>query len=154
MYFAKPGKMRWEYEAPEAQLIVADGTHLWIHQPADKQVLKAPLAEAIQSRTPVSFLLGVARIERDFVATALPPAEDGSLRLELRPKAEPGGALGLLTLRIDPQTYDVRAAIVTDPLGNTTEVRLIEGKRNQGLEGSLFRFTRPPGTDVIEAPGS
>jgi outer membrane lipoprotein carrier protein len=154
MVFQRPGKMRWTYESPEPQTIVADGKNLWIYQPADKQVLKAPLEDAFQSRTPVSFLLGVARLEADFQPKLLSPDPDGSLKLELLPRAEPGGALGVLTLVIDPSSFDVRAAIVKDPLGNTTEVRLLDVRRNEGVDASLFRFERPPGTDVIEAPKS
>ncbi len=154
MYFQRPGRMRWEYESPEPQTIVADGKHLWIHQPEDEQVLRAPLEQAFQSQTPVSFLFGVARIGRDFDPKLLPESEEGGLRIELHPKAEEGGALGLLILEVDADTYDLRAATVRDPLGNvTTEVRLIDAKRNEGVDADLFHFERPPGTDLIEAPG-
>lgn len=153
MYFEKPGLMRWEYESPEPQTIVADGTYLWIHQPEDNQVLRAPLQQAFQSQTPVSFLFGVARIGRDFEPKLLDEAEDGGLRIELRPKAEEGGSLGLLILEVDPDSYDLRAATVKDPLGNLTEVRLVDAVRNEGVDSDLFRFRRPPGTDIIEAPG-
>ncbi len=153
MYFEKPGLMRWEYESPEPQTIVADGKHLWIHQPEDEQVLRAPLEQAFQSQTPVSFLFGVARIGRDFDHELLDDGDDGEVRLELHPKAEEGGALGLLILAVDEDTYDLRAATVRDPLGNVTEVRLIDAKRNEGVDEALFRFERPPGTDIIEAPG-
>ena len=43
-------------------------------------------------------------------------------------------------------------ATIRDPLGNRTEVDLQNLRRNQKLDGSLFVFQRPPGTDVIEAP--
>lgn len=153
MFFRKPGRMRWEYETPEPQTIVADGEYLWIHQPEDEQVLRAPLEQAFQSQTPVSFLFGVARIGRDFEPKLLDEGDDGGIRLELHPKAEEGGALGLLILEVDPDSYDLRAAIVKDPLGNVTEVRLVDPRRNAGVDESRFRFERPPGTDVIEAPG-
>jgi len=152
MYFQKPGRMRWDYESPEAQTIVADGKYLWIHQPEDHQVLRAPLEQAFQSQTPVSFLLGVARIGQDFDPKLLPRGEGGGVRLELRPRAEEGGALGLLILEVDPDSFDLRAATVKDPLGNVTEVRLIDPRRNRGVDPSLFHFERPPGTDLIEAP--
>ena len=32
-----PGKMRWEYEKPEKQVIITDGIKLWIYRPADNQ---------------------------------------------------------------------------------------------------------------------
>lgn len=153
MSFAKPGRMRWEYEAPEPQTIVADGKTLWIHQPEDSQVLRAPLREAFQSETPVSFLFGVARLERDFHPALEDGAPGGALRLRLEPISK-DRALGVLVLDVDPETFDIRTATIQDPLGNRTEVHLSSLKRNQGLDQALFVFERPPGTDVIEAPGS
>jgi outer membrane lipoprotein carrier protein len=153
VYFAKPGRMRWEYVAPEPQTIVADGSFLWIDQPKDQQVLKMPFREAFQSQTPVSFLLGVGRLERDFASIErLPTAEDGSLRLRLKPKAESAGGVGDLVLQIDPVTFDIRGATVTDALGNQTRLALSDVRRNQELDDALFRFKPPAGADVIEAP--
>ncbi|MFM7140451.1 MAG: outer membrane lipoprotein chaperone LolA, partial [Alphaproteobacteria bacterium] len=153
VWFHRPGRMLWRYEKPEEQSILADGEHLWIHQPSDKQVLRAPLREAFESRTPVSFLLGVASVEKDFVPTLLPPAADGSLRLQLVARDDPQGAVGTLELELDPVTFDIRAAIIRDPIGNTTRVVLRDLVRNQPLDPALFRFEPPAGTDVIEAPG-
>jgi len=153
VWFQRPGRMLWRYEKPEQQAILSDGERLWIHQPADKQVLRAPLREAFESRTPVSFLLGVASVEKDFTPTLLPPAADGSVRLRLDPKDDPQGALGALELELDPVTFDIRAAIIRDPIGNTTRVALHDLVRNQPLDPALFRFEPPAGTDVIEAPG-
>ena len=151
--FHKPGRMRWEYEGPDPQILIADGETLWIHQPEDAQVLRAPLAQAFASSTPVSFLVGVARLGEDFTAEILAPASDGSLRLRLQPKAaEKGEAGGVLVLEVDPVSYDLRAAEVRDTLGNRTRVALVEILRNMTLADSLFVFERPPGTDLQQAP--
>src|SRR5207302_9996494 len=34
----KPGKMRWEYTAPEKKLFVSDGVRVYSYVPEDKQV--------------------------------------------------------------------------------------------------------------------
>jgi outer membrane lipoprotein carrier protein len=153
MFFAKPGRMRWEYVSPEPQTIIADGKTLWVHQPEDAQVLKAPLRDAFHSDTPVSFLFGMARLERDFAPSIDPHAPEGTLRLRLDPIQE-DRALGVLFLDVDPKTFDIRTATIRDALGNRTEVHLIGLRRNEGVDKSLFVFERPPGTDVIEAPAS
>jgi outer membrane lipoprotein carrier protein len=151
MRFRKPGLMRWEYEGPEPQTLIADGKTLWIHQPADKQVLRAPLSRAFESQTPVSFLFGVARLDRDFVPALLPPAANGALRLSLVAQASDGSP-SRLVLEVDPATFDLRAAEVTDVLGNSTRVELVDVQRNLSLDDALFAFERPPGTDVIATP--
>src|SRR5579864_198850 len=35
----KPGKMRWEYQAPEPKLFVSDGVRIYSYIPQDKQVI-------------------------------------------------------------------------------------------------------------------
>ena len=100
----------------------------------------------------MSFLLGVARLEKDFRATLLSPGDDGRLRLQLDPAKADDGSLGSLILDVDPDTWDVEAATIRDPLGNTTRVALVDVKRNGTVDESLFRFERPSGMDVIEAP--
>src|ERR1700676_5421074 len=41
----KPGKMRWEYTAPEQKVFVSDGTKMYSYVPADKQVLVSTVAK-------------------------------------------------------------------------------------------------------------
>ena len=35
----KPGKMRWDYKAPEPKVFVSDGRRIYLHIPADNQVI-------------------------------------------------------------------------------------------------------------------
>ena len=55
--FARPGKFRWTYEKPHKQLLVADGTKLWIHDPDLNQVTVKRVDRAISS-TPAALLAG------------------------------------------------------------------------------------------------
>jgi len=152
VYFKRPGKMRWEFEKSEKQTIVADGQMLWVYQPEHHQVLKAPFRAAFQSATPVSFLFGVGQLAKDFDASLLSPAKTGALRLKLVPKQE--REIGVLVLDVDPKTYDILAAEVTDPLGNVTRLRFLSMKRDVGLDDAKFTFQPPPGTDVVQSPGN
>lgn len=148
--FKKPGKMRWDLKDGSTQIIVADGRTLWFYQPDEQQVLKAPFQAAFRSSTPISFLTGVGRLRDDFTVTAL--SRDGDvLRLELAPrKAE--SDLGALRLSVDPTTYDIVGAEVTDPLGNRTRLYFTDLQRNVGLPDERFQFEVPDGVDVVEAP--
>jgi outer membrane lipoprotein carrier protein len=148
--FKRPGHMRWELKNDDPQVIVADGRTLWFYQPKEQQVLKAPFQSAFRSTTPVSFLTGVGRIRDDFAVT-LVDATDSAIHLDLRPRRGEG-ELGKLRLQIEPTTYDIVGADVTDPLGNVTRLRFSEMRRNVELAESLFKFEVPPGVDVIEAP--
>ncbi len=153
--FEKPGKMRWTLTDGVEQVIVADGTTLWFYEPEEQQVLRAPFQAAFRSTTPISFLTGVGRLRDDFDVTVEAGTGDdaatGELRLLLRPRRSEGD-LGSLRVTVDPATYDIVGAEVTDPIGNVTRLRFSELRRNVGPAADTFRFDVPPGIDVVDAP--
>ena len=147
--FEKPNRMRWDYQPPDPQLIVGDGETLWIYQPAEKQVIKAALGEAFQARTPVSFLAGLGRLERDFEAT-LESETAERWTLHLVPRQDKG--IGTLTLVVAKPDAMISEARITDPLGTTTRIKLSGERRNVALDAGLFHFTPPAGVDVVKPP--
>jgi outer membrane lipoprotein carrier protein len=148
--FKKPGKMRWNLDGDEPQVIVADGETIWFFQPEDEQVLKARFETAFRSTTPISFLTGVGRIADDFEVAITKRGAD-RITLSLKPRRD-AADLGRLQLDVDPRTYDIVAAEVVDPVGNVTRLSFSDLRRNSGVDDSLFRFEVPPGVDVVEAP--
>ncbi len=147
VFFKKPGRMRWEFTDPP-QILVADGSALWLYQPAERQVVKTPFQYAFNSQTPVSFLTGVGRLEEDF--SVLPQGETASLyQLRLRPK-QAAEAIGLLDIAVSKETFDILHALIIDPLGNTTRVSFANIERATTLGDELFRFELPPGIDLVE----
>src|SRR5688500_8720786 len=62
----KPGRMRWDYTAPEKKLFVSDGTRMYFHVPADKQVRVSALPADGRLPTPILFLAGRGDLLRDF----------------------------------------------------------------------------------------
>lgn len=150
--FKKPGKMRWDFQTPRAQQIIADGTLLWIYQPDDRQVLKAPFKAAFVSTTPVSFLLGVGRITDEFDPHADSRGCTAS-RLYVALASKKGDDVGALAFGVDRATYDIVEASVTDPLGNVTTLTFKDIARNVDVPDTTFGFTVPPGVDVITPPG-
>lgn len=150
--FKKPGRMRFELDGEAPQIVVADGTTLWLYQPDERQVLRAPFDAAFRATTPVSFLTGVGRIADDFTARLLPDAGDrDTLVLELVPRRGDGG-VGLLRLLVARDTYDIRGAEIHDPQGNVSRLTFSGMRRNRGLDDARFVFTVPPGVDVVTAP--
>jgi outer membrane lipoprotein carrier protein len=149
IYYRKPGKMRWNFDGPEAETIVSDGHEIYTYAPDLNQVMKAPLERVFKSSAPVAFLLGVGDIKRDFKA-ALPasPPSDGLVHVILTPKA--GGEI--IDLGVDPHSYDLRWMKVQDQLGNSTTFHLQDLQTNVALNNSLFVFEVPKGADIVEPP--
>ena len=152
--FKKPGKMRWELNEGDPQVIVADGTTLWFYRPNERQVLKAPFDAAFHSSAPISFLTGVGKITDDFDAS-LDASEAGGddklLHLTLVPRHE-GTDVGRLRLTVSRESFDIYGAEVFDPLGNVSRLRFDHLQRNVNVADEKFVFEVPPGVDVISAP--
>jgi outer membrane lipoprotein carrier protein len=147
--FEKPNRMRWDYAKPDEQLIVGDGETLWIYQPEDHQAIKAPLGEAFQATTPVTFLAGLGRLDRDFEATLV---REDSERWELRLVPRKDAALGILQLQVRKKDASIEEARIADPVGTTTRIAFSNEKRNVAIDAARFRFTPPAGVDVIRPP--
>ena len=148
--FEKPNRMRWDYDPPDAQTIVGDGDTLWIYQPDLKQVIKAPLGQAFQSSTPITFLAGLGKVERDFDAT-LARNEPEQWVLTLTPKQKDAG-VGTLELGVRKSDASVAEARIVDAAGTTTRILISGERRNVTLASDLFHFAPPPGVDVVKPP--
>jgi len=150
--FKRPGKMRLELSGDDEQIIVADGTTLWLYQPKEKQVLKAPFDSAFRSSSPISFLTGVGRIADDFDVSLDGESADGhDLYLLLQPRHD-GASVGRLRLTVARKTFDIHGAEVHDPAGNVSRLQFDRIRRNIDLTDDQFVFQVPPGVDVISAP--
>jgi outer membrane lipoprotein carrier protein len=142
--FERPGRFRWEVRAPIRQLLVADGSLLHFHDLDLAQVTERRLDQAISS-TPAAVLFGNASLDRDFEVRDGEQAS-GLAWFEARPRAADSG-IELLRIGMHgglPEIMDV-----VDAFGRTSRFTLFAVRRNPALDPALFRFTAPPGTDVI-----
>ena len=87
--FQRPGKFRWTYEKPHKQLLVGDGSKLWIHDPDLNQVTVKRIDQAISS-TPAALLAGKDDITKLFTLRDAGPA-DGLNWVEATPKSQDTG---------------------------------------------------------------
>jgi outer membrane lipoprotein carrier protein len=147
--FAKPGKMRWRYEAPEPSLVVSDGKTLWIFDETAREVQKLPLAEGYLSAAGVQFLLGEGKLADEFRITAR-GCDAPIVMLALSP-LRPSHFEGL-ELGVDAKTAVVTETTVLDLFGNRTRVKFVDLRENTRPDASLFRFEVPAGVRVIELP--
>ena len=146
----KPGRMRWEYAAPEKKLFVSDGTRMYFHVPADKQVRVRTVPADGRMPTPILFLAGRGDLLRDFKVeeVAAPSGAAGARALKLRPvRQEP--EYESLTLVVDGTTYAMRQLIVVDGQGGTSTFSFTNLRENVGVPDSRFVFTMPKGVDVV-----
>ena len=144
----RPGKMRWEYAAPDGRVIVLDKQAIRIWNPEEKQLQIAALSAGNVSPTALGFLLGQAVLRDTFDAELIPDPARSDRGLRLRPKSD--GGFESLELWVDPKTYQMRESIVLDLFGNRTRVRFDEVRENAGAKSTEFELTAPAGAEVID----
>lgn len=147
----KPGKMRWEYTAPEKNLFVSDGVKVYSYIPADKQVIVSDMPSSDNATTPTLFLAGRGNVARDFgpSLTDLPAgAPPGSRALKLVPKARQSDYDWLVVV-VDPATLGLRGLVYGDPQGGTSSFFFTNLKENAGLADKEFDFRPPRGVDIV-----
>jgi outer membrane lipoprotein carrier protein len=145
--FERPGRFRWVYATPTPQLIVGDGERVWIYDEDLAQVTVRRLARALGS-TPAALLAGSADVAQAFEFTEL-GARDGLEWLEAKPR---DAEAGFERIRLGMSAVGVEAMELIDHFGQTTQLRFSNIERNPTLDPARFRFTPPPGTDVLGQP--
>ena len=153
MIIKKPGKMRWQYTAPEEKLFVSDGVKMYSYIPQDKQVIVATVPPEDDAATPTLFLAGKGSLTRDFTPSLLelpPGMPAGSKALKLVPKAKQSD-YDWLVLVVDPASLDIRGLVTVDAQGGKSSFLFTNLKQNVGLADKDFAFKIPRGVDVVSA---
>ena len=117
VYFARPGRARFDYDPPAGLLITSDGTTVAIYNTRLKSVQRAPL-----SSTPLAvFLADHIRLDRGAHVTRVDPQPNG-FSITARDARNVGG--GEITLYFDEGPLRLVGWSVTDAQARTTRVAL------------------------------
>lgn len=152
LWLQKPGKMRWQYEQPAPKLFVVDGKTAYFYVPSERQARKMPAKKLDDFRSPIRYLLGKTKLEREFNSLAVStdmPKETGNVVLQGIPKGRED-RVQRVVLEITPANQIARIRI-EEIDGSITEFLFRNIQENVPVKAELFRFTPPPGVEVIEA---
>jgi outer membrane lipoprotein carrier protein len=152
LWLKKPGKMRWEYRSPEEKLFIGDGHNGWLYLPAEKQVRKSSMKKMEDLRSPLAFLLGKTKLEKELAGLSFAPdiqtwhPDDVMLRGVPRGMEE---MLRQVLLEVTPQ-HQIARILLYGADDSITEYRFSNQKENVLVPDAHFRFTPVIGTEVIE----
>jgi outer membrane lipoprotein carrier protein len=173
VYFRRPGHMRWEYEAPEKKLFLADGKTVWFYVPYDHTVTKAPAKESSDWRTPLALLTGKVEFSRlcsrvDLTTQSGVPAAHAILRcfpkgLQQSPPQPAAGSTGPpaelpgeadfteVLLEVDRTSGELERIEIRQPGGIELEYRFGDWQEGLPLPESMFHFQVPVGVAIVDA---
>jgi len=144
-YIKRPGRFRWEYRKPGEQIIVADGSRVYVYDVELEQVSHQSQAKALAG-TPALLLADSGPIDREFTVKDL-PSSDGLSWVELRPKAQNSE---VQSIQIGFEGKELRNLIMEDGFGQVTRLLFAATKRNPSLQDDLFRLKPNKATDILQ----
>jgi outer membrane lipoprotein carrier protein len=152
LYLKKPGKMRWEYRSPREKSFLSDGKSAWFYLPDDRQVRKSSLKQLDDLRSPLAFLLGKTKLEKELqglsLAPDVKPLSAGGIVIRGVPKAM-ADRVDEVLLEITPD-YRISRIVIEQADGSRTDFRIDQQRDGVSLSDNLFRFSAPPGVEVVE----
>jgi outer membrane lipoprotein carrier protein len=148
----KPGKMRWEYRSPKEKLFVSDGRDAWFYIPGDRQARKTDARKLDDVRSPLAFLLGKSKLEKELrglsLAPDVTPVVVGDVVLRGVPQAL-ADRISEILLEVTPEHQIVRI-VIDDVDGSVTEYRFSNQKEDLRIPNGRFEFSPPAGTETVE----
>jgi outer membrane lipoprotein carrier protein len=148
----KPGKMRWEYRSPREKLFVSDGRDAWFYVPGDRQARKTEARKLDDIRSPLAFLLGKSRLEKELqglsLAPDVAPLSEGNVMLRGVPQAMAERVSEIL-VEVTPE-HQIKRIVIDEVDGSTTEYRFSDQKENVTIPAGKFEFRPPAGTETVE----
>jgi outer membrane lipoprotein carrier protein len=146
----RPGKFRWEVgpsRGNAAQIMVADGRTVWFLDSDLDQVTVRPAGSG-GAATPAMLLSGTTPLRTKFNVEALGRKADLDW-VRVSPKSSDGQ---FKEMRFGFSQRALRRLEIDDKLGQRSVMIFENAARNDRIDPSEFRFSPPPGADVIGKP--
>ena len=148
----KPGKMRWEYRSPRAKLFVSDGKDAWFYVPDDRQARKTSAKKLEDIRSPLAFLLGKTKLEKELQGLSLArdkePLQPGNIVLRGVPRGL-SDRISEILVEVTPE-HQIARIVIQEADGPSTEYRFGEMKEDAPMKDAEFQFKVPAGTETVE----
>ncbi|MGM8871950.1 outer membrane lipoprotein chaperone LolA [Psychrobacter sp. 2Y5] len=143
MSVQRPNNFRWETKSPSQQLIVANGSTMWVYDKDLEQATKQTVDSQV-GNTPALLLSGdPSKIAQNFKITQ--PYANKNYYV-LYPKASDAS---FKNLSMSFSGGKPVMMVLNDNLGQTTSIKFSNIKLNPSMSSGQFKFTPPQGVDVI-----
>jgi outer membrane lipoprotein carrier protein len=152
LWLKKPGKMRWEYRSPKEKLFVSNGKDAWFYVPDDRQARKESAKKLEDVRSPLAFLLGKTKLEKELRGLSLAPDIEPLTAGDVVMRGVPTGLddqISEIVLEVTPDHHIVRL-IIQGVDGASTDYRFTDQKEDVGIADGQFDFKAPAGTEVVD----
>lgn len=152
LWLKRPGRMRWEYREPRQKLFLTDGHTAWFYVPGERQARKTPVKKLEDLRSPLAYLLGRTKLEKEFTGLSLAPDVKPEVASDVVLRGVPRhmGGITQVLMEVAPDGHFNRIEVQQED-GSVTSFRFANQRENVAMSDQKFRFSPPPGVETIEA---
>jgi outer membrane lipoprotein carrier protein len=145
----RPGKMRWTYESPEKQVIITDGTNLWIYKPEDNQVAVGRAPAFFAGGKGAGFLSDMKQLREKFDIHLESGDIGGPYVLNLKPV---GANLDIAAIYLTVSTgnFEITRIVTYNAYGDENRIDLKDIVYKDAIDDELFTFQIPKGADILQ----
>ena len=152
LWLKKLSRMRWEYHVPREKLFLIDSQTAYFYVTGDRQAKKTPAKDLDDLRSPLRYLLGKTKLEKELdglsLAPDLTPLQPGDVVMRGVPKILKD-RVSEVVLEVSP-SHQIHRIVIHGLDSTITDFRFSQIEENVPVQDSLFRFIPPPGVDTIE----
>jgi outer membrane lipoprotein-sorting protein len=143
LYLSRPGRMRFEYDAPSQLKIVADGSQVTLWDPPNRDFGQWPIGW-----TAASFLVkDPLKLSGDITVQTLNRNADGQIEATLVQTRKPQE--GKVIVRFAENPLSLRGWTILDTRGNRVDLALTDVKVGTPLAASLFKYDGPDAGQIL-----
>jgi outer membrane lipoprotein-sorting protein len=137
-YIWRPGRLRFEYDAPVKDFIVADGVLIYFYDDQQRQTSTAPVGTTL-----ADFLLRKnARLDGDLTVRSV-KEQGGLITYTIQQTADP--ASGTLLVNFTQNPFQLKSWTIVDAQGLKTDLVLTDFNIGTPIPPSLFIYKDPTG---------
>ncbi len=144
-YLSRPGKLRFEYDAPMEDFVVADGMFIFFYDAELEEQTNAPIKATMAN----FFLRKNLSFSDDLMVEG---AKFGGGLLQVRVVQADDPDAGSITFAFSEKPFELKKWRIIDPQGMITEIELFHLKRGMEHPSKLFRYVDPKFGDDSRKP--
>jgi outer membrane lipoprotein carrier protein len=146
----KPGRMRWDYTAPQGKLFLSDGKDVYLYTPDAHRVEKTKLKASEDMRAPLAFLLGKLDFSKEFRDFEVKP--DGANFLVAAKANSDQLPYEKIEMLVTPE-YQIQRLVVNGQDQSVLTFQFDQEKLNPAVNDALFKFQMPAGATLVAEGG-
>ncbi len=148
VWLKRPNLMRWQYDKPYKQLIVAGLRKVYIYQPEQQQVMVIPRNRFLTSQITNAFFTGDLGLSHFFYLKPSKDSKYGIILIPIRPEPQ----VKQIEIILNPKNYLIKELWIKDQMGGNTHILFTHIIKNPKVSDKLFQFTPPKGVKVFNTP--